>query len=929
LGLTIFFNKNKTKNMRILFFTLALFISMLSKIYAQPCSLICKNTEVGFNNNGEAILTPSMIVDAIFCNNDSLQVQVLSIDGNEILPYSQLHTLTCEKLGRIGNFKVRVAEIKNNVIGTFCNAYLTVIDPLQTCTYPSAACAAAPMICNQDITINLDGNNQLLLTPEIGGVNIHPDCKDFMKVILYSWDTLEVLPMKASHLLDCKYTGTFQVQNIVYYDSVRYNYCWYTLTVTDTDGDCPPIENCDLTCKDLVKVSVNANGDATFTPIQFMDGNEYLPCKDDLRISVQDLFNKVILPFSTSQTLQCQTLGAYKVVAQIFHNGIPKNSCWSNLEVNDDNKNCNTNPSSCVLLCQDATIDLDIEGKVKLNWQSFGLQAQCNIDSLKVSVSDENGKDILPLATSHFLDCSYLGKYKVRMAEVLNGNVGTNCVSTITIKDPLKSCKECKFDFCDFELDVNLDENGTGTINWDVALLPQSYTGECENFFRIRVFTHEGNVFPYGRSHAIDCSMVGDYLVGTSILKNGTYSPDCFTTIHIKDPFEKCSVAPGNFPLTIESKFKGPFVNEITLNDIALNKVHYALFEIPQTNVKSGINTLKFKGKKQKLNGVNTLDLVNMIKYLIEETTPTPLEAILSDFDRSGFLGINDITSLRKAIIGLSPNENEFVFLKKGITFPPNFDPFNFGTEVYNSTFEGQNAATENFIINAYLTGDIDLSGNFTSEMSGEGRNSAALAYEDIYMIAGQTYKIQLKSENVDQLQGMQAAINFDGVTILSVNETNNNDLLSHINKNTLNLSYLTLQHTSNFKFSVNILAQKDGRLSDIISLDKSISPMFVSNDLNITTLNLMSDLASSTNELEVEKIYISPNPSNGYSKIILQKVRDNVVNIFSLDGKLVHQFNQTSNTIELAPSMFHGKGVFIIKVINQGGIFTCKVMII
>ncbi len=912
--------------MKILFFALALFLSMFSKLLAQPCILICHDTKISLGTNGEALLTPSMLVDAAFCNNDSLKVQVLSLDGNEILPYAHSHILTCASLGRRGNFKVRIAEIKNNVIGTFCNLSLTVFDPHQTCVYPSAACAASSMVCNQDITVSLDESNQFLLTPEVGGVNIHPDCKDFMKVVLYSWDTLELLPMKASHLLDCKYVGKFQVANLIYLDSASFDYCWYDLTIIDTNVDCPPIKNCELTCKDLT-VSIDVNGDAFISANQVMDDNEYLPCKEDLRIRIRDLNANVILPFSTSHKFQCQTLGTYKVEARVIHNGIQKNSCWSTLEVNDNSNNC-SNSSLCILQCNNSTINLNASGKVKLNWQSFGLQAQCNTDSLMVSISNENGIELLPFASNHILDCSYLGKFKVRMAEVVNGVVGTNCMSTITIKDPLQTCKDCIFELCDFELDVNLDVNGLGTLDWDVALLPDSYIGDCESLFRIRVYTYEGDVFPYGRSHAIDCSMVGDYFVGTSLLKNGIYSLGCFTIIHIKDPFQKCTVGAENYPLTLESKFKGPFVNEITLNDVSLNKIHYSLFELPKANIINGNKTIKFKGKKQKLNGANTLDLVNMIKYLLEEDTPTPLEAILSDFDRSGFIGINDIISLRKAIIGLAPKENEFIFLKKGITFPTSFDPFNFGTDVYNYTFDGQNAANENFTFNAYLTGDVNLSGSFTTDKDEENRNSISLNYDDLNMVAGQTYKVEFKSENIDQLRGMQAAITFSEASIVSASSESNNQFLTNSNEHTIKLSFLSQQNTSGIAFSINILAQRDGKLSDFISLDKSIDPMFVSSDLNVASLKLNSNQTSSTAQLNDGKISITPNPSNGNVSIVLGKAMNNNVSIFALDGKLIYQFQQSSNVIDLNAAMFNGQGMFIVKLKNEDGNFAGKVII-
>ena len=222
---------------------------------------------------------------------------------------------------------------------------------------------------------------------------------------------------------------------------------------------------------------------------------------------------------------------------------------------------------------------------------------------------------------------------------------------------------------------VSLDGIGEATI-YPTDILEGMYSPECLALFQIALL--DSNVDPiidYAPTLELTCDYVGSYTVAVAVVENGMIGNTCWGTISIQDLNDACNfeVSPGNYALNLSSNYNGPFADEIQLNGVALNEVYYKLFEIPEADVLAGENVITFDGKNTGLNGVSTLDLVLMQQNLLDIVDRGPLEALIGDVDRSGYLGLNDIIQNRKAILGISQGNSEYIFLKSDFVFPTGF----------------------------------------------------------------------------------------------------------------------------------------------------------------------------------------------------------------------------------------------------------------
>lgn len=880
------------------------------------CTLICKDTTLRLDQRGSAMLTPSMIAQAYLCEADSLQVSLLSLSDNTILPFAKTHLLTCDNLGRFGYFNVRVAEIKNGVVEVSCHTRIKITDPHNSCPKPSIECIVQGAVCDENVVVSLDAQGQYLLDANTGYNGSDTSCIKYINVSVLSHEMEEILPTQKKHVLNCDYVGHFIIKNSIQYDSSFHNDCYYHIFIKDSINVCPPTVSCDLTCKEPHSVSIGFNTEAVITADSLLLGSDYLQCKEDIRLKLFSTTNEPLSQYQVDQTFRCEDQGTYIIQATIIKNGIEGNSCFTTVEINDGNLVC-ASSFPCTMICQDRTVNLDDQGTYDLYWNSFGLQLSCQTDSIQVKVDDLQGNSILPYARHHVLGCSYKGKYKVSMREIVNGVLGTHCTSTLTITDTDNYCQECDFTFCDFEVDVNLDENGQGYINWDTALLPNSFTGDCEESFYVRLYSIENEIFPYGRYHPIDCSLIGEYYLGTTIKKDNNFLPECFTKLHIKDTHAACKVADEHTGIEIQSTYVGPYAKSILLNGNPLNKIHYSLYEMPNAAINLSNNSLQFDGKGRTMNGVDIADVVLIQSYLVEDLKPSPLESILSDFDNSGYIDLNDIIQVRKAIVGIDSIENRFIFLKDDIQFATNFDPFDFGKEIYSFTFD--KGTVTNFKFNAYMHGDVNQSGYLQTEIASENRNKSYMLYDEVKLLKGQNHTVKFSIDNFNPIAGMQVGINVKDAKIIGFLADNDpQNYMYNLKDGKLYLSYLALSNENKLEFSIQLIANESGLLSDYITIDNNVKPIFVTKDREVTPFELKAQSISSTDNIVTNEVKAIPNPSDGNTKIILDSDIPHEINLYGIDGKLVKTFSIKGGSFDFTANMFPQKGLYIVQIKNK-----------
>jgi hypothetical protein len=485
---------------------------------------------------------------------------------------------------------------------------------------------------------------------------------------------------------------------------------------------------------------------------------------------------------------------------------------------------------------------------------------------------------------------------------------------------------------CNSVTNLSLDQNGEATID-PFMILEGNYSQACQDLFQISLTYANGDVIiPYDQSIQVNCDNVGQFTIVIAVIENGIVGNQCWGQIIIEDIIGACEfeVSPGNYALNLDSNFGGPFADEIQLNGSPLNEVYYKLFEIESSDILTGDNIITFDGKASGNNGISTLDLVLMTKNLLSIEDRGPLEALIADVDRSGYLGLNDIIATRQAILGITTGLSEYIFLKSDFEFPSDFDYYDFGTDIYDFHFDGADVASIDFTFDAYFSGDVNLSGNLKSTQTSENRNSISLDYDNIDIIKGAEYEVSFEVNNIDKIAGLQMALKTNGIIINDIiSDYSGLDLMTLQTADLMKLSYLPQEYSSNFKISLGFNALEDGKLSDFISLDNEvIEGLLVNSDLEEININLNANSVSSSNEIEVSSISAFPNPSNGNVTITLPKDDNYQVAIFTSTGRTVANFSHQGSVLTLDEMTLFNNGVYYITILASDKIYQARLIV-
>jgi len=439
---------------------------------------------------------------------------------------------------------------------------------------------------------------------------------------------------------------------------------------------------------------------------------------------------------------------------------------------------------------------------------------------------------------------------------------------------------------CDQMVNISLDGNGEATLDADV-FLDGTVCPDCE----ITAFDNNGDTLGSGLTFTFTCDMINiDIIVQITNPLNGN---SCWVEVLVEDKLNVCD-------------FGGPAVTIAGLcgigsYDLVLNggevftQQSDCIRLIPSMN--NGVNTIGINHSTiESMNGVSTLDLV-IFWNGINDGFGTPMHAVLSDVDNDGTVSSTDLINTRRAILGY-PGSIDLGGLRIFDTNDPftGFNPFGFTEDYQSLDFNSDYFLTNNNLaITIRKLGDLNDSAidSFTEEQELEDRSEKSLVYDNINLVAGETYTVNMNLNHAG-IQALTGGIIIEGAEMINVDAlSNEGKLISNIEADKANISFLGL-NTDQLNFTIEFKANSNGLLSDFIYLNEIMFNDLV--DLNMEEFDIVLEpqaLTNNNNLGEGPATMVFPNPTSNQATIIFSEKfnsANKTIRIFNSAGAKVFQ---------------------------------------
>lgn len=327
-------------------------------------------------------------------------------------------------------------------------------------------------------------------------------------------------------------------------------------------------------------------------------------------------------------------------------------------------------------------------------------------------------------------------------------------------------------------------------------------------------------------------------------------------------------------------------------------------FDTDQYPANAAFSFSATKDQDDPLNGVSTLDLVQMSKHILGlQPLPSPLAMIAADVNRSGSITTFDLVEERKLILGTYstwPTGPIWRFVPEyQLPFPNPNNPFqsnpnpNFLTV---SQMQALNGGTITLI--GAKTGDVDGDVNTLHSLLGPGTDSLALKMPDVMLQAGVPTVIPISMEAINLLNGMQleisgisGAVAFDKITVdpefigyflANVIDPGQKDRIRVVMLNTQQeitgspVMYLHLTATTNIPLKEAIQVKQTGFYSLGVDTDNEVYRLY---------LDFSSATSAPVPQAEVlQVIAATPNPFTAQAQVQIALERSETVLLEVMD---------------------------------------------
>lgn len=364
------------------------------------------------------------------------------------------------------------------------------------------------------------------------------------------------------------------------------------------------------------------------------------------------------------------------------------------------------------------------------------------------------------------------------------------------------------------------------------------------------------------------------------------------------------------------------WAQSVTLNGNPLNESSSDVFDIPPSDVLPGTNVIEFQSVEGTLNGISTLDLVLLNRAILGIAPLAMDDVIPGDFDKSGYLGVNDLALIQTHILGVDSG-SEFAFIHPSLDLS-SLDPFDFGTDVYKFKFDGANLSTIDFTFDVYVHGDVNKTAMFGpqgSEIIEVRQSNALLSIDDIELTAGSTYEIPFTIKSNKLIEAFQFGILLDGMSMTNVHMVDESvKIESHITSDIARFVVVSDDGPYQIEGAFSIVAERDGNLSDLLSQEENFFDEIVYSDLSAGGLEIDYRTVSSIGDLSIADILLSPNPALEEVTISFPEASSNTtLYISNAQGQLVTTKIVSGSSATIQRDELKAAGVYIVSVQQDG----------
>lgn len=299
-------------------------------------------------------------------------------------------------------------------------------------------------------------------------------------------------------------------------------------------------------------------------------------------------------------------------------------------------------------------------------------------------------------------------------------------------------------------------------------------------------------------------------------------------------------------------------------------------------------------------NGVNTLDLVLIQRHVLGlNKFDDPYKLIAADVNNDKKISASDLLALRKLILGLTksltrntayrfvPTDHEFEDMDNPYVFP---EEVNLG-ELYDNK--------ENLDFYAIKIGDVNNSFDIGGTNGFRSDETIELMATAADFVKGERVDVVVSSDELQQIIGMQMAIDFDqsklqfvelSAGLLDMDEDNTSVGESSISLSWNKLDAIEAAHGEGL-FTLSFIAKADGSINNLLSLNTEVvDGELYDGKLNTRPIALRT--ASSMEAAYGNVLYQNtPNPFSTHTTINyeLAQAGDVALKVFDITGKVLY----------------------------------------
>ena len=349
------------------------------------------------------------------------------------------------------------------------------------------------------------------------------------------------------------------------------------------------------------------------------------------------------------------------------------------------------------------------------------------------------------------------------------------------------------------------------------------------------------------------------------------------------------------------------------------------------------------------LNGITSYDLILMGQHLLEiQTLDSPYKLIAADVNHSGSITNLDLIQLRRLILHLDgqfTNNTSWRFVDGDYNFPNLENPFVTTFPEAVSINNLTQAELHNFV--AVKVGDLNGSAT-TTLLAAEGdtrdRNDLVFQVEDQKLSTDQSYTIDFKAKDFNDILGYQFTLAFDPAQLemmdfnsgaIELNAENFGDRAADgvltTSWNVFNAISIADDETL---FSITFKANATVNLSQAISINSSLTTAEAYNqDASAMNLGLAFN-STNLNSDEFALLQNRPNPFNNQTLIAfnLPEMTDGTLTIYDVAGRIIKQykgdFNKGYNEITVNRADLSGAGLLYYQLETPTNVATMKMIV-